>query len=68
MGVIWKHKNGGAYRIVCTALNEADLKPMVVYQNVETSQVWVRPADEFLDGRFTTTQYRDPPESVGVSD
>ena len=51
---IWQHKKtGGLYRIVerC-CLREADLEPMIVYESLFDAQAWVRPASEFMDGRF----------------
>jgi len=48
----WQHtKTGGFYRVLTTALREADLAPLVVYTN-EDGVVFTRPAAEFFDGRF----------------
>lgn len=47
-----RHKKGGLYRVMTDAVNEADRVPVVVYDDVD-GQVWVRPASEFWDGRFT---------------
>jgi len=44
-------KSGHEYRVVRVGLNEADLVPVVIYEDRE-AHVWVRPADEFIDGRF----------------
>jgi hypothetical protein len=53
-GQLWRHtKTGWNYRIVCLGLNEADQVPVVCYQATHgVGPVWVRPMDEFLDGRF----------------
>lgn len=44
-------KSGGLYKILYLAKIEADLTPAVVYMG-EDGSVWVRPEDEFFDGRF----------------
>lgn len=52
-GQIYKHlKTGGEYIVLTEATREADQVPVVVYQNVNLGNVWVRPRGEFLDGRF----------------
>lgn len=43
---------GGLYEIVCTALEEATLRPVIVYCARNGGQVWTRPTEEFCDGRF----------------
>lgn len=49
----YKHlRTGGTYRIVMTAICEADSVEMTVYQSLDTGEVWVRPTKEFYDGRF----------------
>lgn len=45
-------KSGGIYRLLNVGLLEATLEPMVVYQNIKTCEVWIRPQSEFFDGRF----------------
>jgi len=51
---IWLHvKTGNYYVILHHGLFESSLKPMVIYQRVDGSgPVWVRPAEQFFDGRF----------------
>lgn len=50
---VYRHKKtGGIYAIVCYANREGDGVELVVYRNVETGDVWVRPRTEFEDGRF----------------
>jgi hypothetical protein len=52
-GPTWCHKKtGGFYTVLHACLNEADLKPMVVYRDNVKGTIWVRPVSEFLDGRF----------------
>ncbi|MCP1674320.1 hypothetical protein J2T57_001422 [Natronocella acetinitrilica] len=46
------HRKGGKYRVLHRGLLEATLDPVVVYQAAD-GLVWVRPAAEFDDGRFT---------------
>ena len=52
--LIWQHvKSGGLYMIMeDEAVNEADLRPMVVYKSLWDGVVWCRPTEEFHDGRF----------------
>lgn len=47
-----RHRKGGLYRVVTTALIEATLELAVVYDSSD-GHVWVRPYKEFHDGRFT---------------
>lgn len=54
MYIIEKHvyehiKTGGLYRIKQTARLEADGCPVVVYESLETGEVWVRPTAEFTE-------------------
>lgn len=51
---VWRHiKTGGLYEIVASGTLEADgATSMIVYRNVQTGIVWVRPNHEFHDGRF----------------
>lgn len=52
----WIHKKTGhRYEIVTFALIEATLETSVVYHS-EKGQVWIRPAEEFFDGRFQQEQ------------
>jgi hypothetical protein len=48
-----QHRKGGLYRELCRGRLEADVdQEMVVYEGIDTS-IWIRPAAEFDDGRFT---------------
>lgn len=50
-GSLWTHRKGGMYRVITTAILEATLTPVVVYEG--NGIRWVRPVVEFTDGRFT---------------
>lgn len=52
--LIYKHvKTGGLYQVIeWNAKQEATLDEVVVYRNLASGLVWVRPYVEFLDGRF----------------
>jgi hypothetical protein len=53
---LWYHvKTGGAYQVICEGFIEATLQPVVVYRALKDQKVWVRPTDDFLDGRFVQT-------------
>ena len=45
------HKNGDSYLIVGFCLEESTCEIQVLYRN--TSRIWSRPIDKFMDGRFT---------------
>lgn len=45
---LYRHFKGHVYKIVCLAKDSNDLKELVVYQNVDDNQIWVRGLDEFL--------------------
>lgn len=45
---IYRHFKGGEYEIVCEALNEADLEPLVIYQALyDDHKIWARPCASF---------------------
>lgn len=49
----WRHiKTGGDYCIENLAYDEATLRVLVIYRAVASNLLWVRPYDEFMDGRF----------------
>jgi hypothetical protein len=60
VGSVWRHGMGGVYEVLTNAVREADLVPVVVYQEYfpagltqpHPPTVWVRPLTEFRDGRF----------------
>lgn len=64
-GEVWTpthmHRGGGLYRELMRGRLEWTLDACVVYDNAG-GQVWVRPAIEFDDGRFTplTPQEQEP--------
>lgn len=50
---IYRHYKGGLYEVVCEALEEATLTPVIVYKSCgPDGRLWTRPRDEFFDGRF----------------
>jgi hypothetical protein len=49
----WMHQGGGAYTIVAHGQTENDGLQCVVYRKDGETDVWVRSAHEFFDGRFT---------------
>lgn len=53
----WKHvKTGHFYEIVSLGVIEKDGTPAVIYRRVFSDPtgpiLWIRPLDEFMDGRF----------------
>jgi len=49
---VWQHKKGGVYRIVCIAFRETTMNLEVVYRDVHHPVTYIRPLEEFMDGRF----------------
>lgn len=49
-------QEGREYAIAGKAV---DMLNVVVYQSVDTDDVWVRPVREFFDGRFEKVEKRD---------
>lgn len=43
----YRHYKGGLYELLCEAMLESDLSPMIVYRAADGS-VWVRPKQEFF--------------------
>lgn len=43
----YRHYRGGAYQILCIAVQEKDKEAIVVYRNLEDGVVWTRPYSEF---------------------
>lgn len=55
IGAYYRHvKTGGVYQLLMTATLEATMTPAVVYAAKDrgVAHRWVRPLDEFCDGRF----------------
>ena len=40
----YRHFKGGMYEVVDIALHSETLEEMIVYKNIETGKLWVRPA------------------------
>jgi len=59
--VYWKHKKtGGIYTLLYDqATWEADLNDVVVYRALSDGRIWVRPTEEFFDGRFEMVEVED---------
>lgn len=56
-----RHRKGGLYRVLGQAVLEADRSDVVIYDDAE-GQVWVRPVEEFHDGRFSPVTLGMQPE------
>jgi hypothetical protein len=48
-GAFYQHYKGGCYRLLCVAKNEADGRPLAIYQSLSTGQIWARPASNFFE-------------------
>lgn len=46
-GKLYKHFKGHIYRVICLAKSSSDLTLKVVYENIETHEIWVRDYEEF---------------------
>ena len=50
---LYRHeKTGGLYYVITEATLETTGELVVVYRSISDGHDWVRPADEFFDGRF----------------
>lgn len=50
---VWRHvKKGTRYSVMCLGNSVATLEVEVIYFSLDTGIIWIRPIDEFLDGRF----------------
>ena len=58
-GSRWRDAEGWVVVVACTARRGDDHTDVVVYRSAAGGDVWVRPACEFLDGRFA--RLPDPP-------
>lgn len=45
-------KSGNVYEFLHIAINEKSLVSNVVYRDIDNGIIWIRPVDEFFDGRF----------------
>lgn len=56
-----QHRKGGLYRVLHrdNVFIEADMVPAVIYDD-DDGRIWVRPASEFDDGRFTVIATASP--------
>ena len=46
---LYKHFKGHIYKIIAIAKHSETLEELVVYQNIETNDVWVRPIEMFKE-------------------
>lgn len=49
IGDVFRHFKGNVYKVIALARDCEDLSEVVVYQNVEKGDTWVRPLDNFLE-------------------
>lgn len=52
MKKLYLHNNGNLYELLSVGILERTLEAMVIYKDIETGVIWVRPSEEFFDGRF----------------
>jgi len=45
-------KSGGQYEVLMEGTLESSLVTMTIYKSVDTGKIWIRPSNEFNDGRF----------------
>lgn len=46
-GQIYRHFKGHMYKVLCIGKDSETLKEVVIYRNIDTNEVWVRPLDMF---------------------
>ena len=49
IGDVFRHFKGNVYKVIALARDCEDLSEVVVYQNVDKLDTWVRPLDNFLE-------------------
>jgi hypothetical protein len=59
-------KTGGLYRVLHEGAIEANLTPCIIYQNVASGAIWVRPSSEFWDGRFADLRAQQGEGAPGI--
>ena len=47
---IYKHFKGGKYRVLGVAKHSETKEELVVYQNINSGELWVRPVEIFVGG------------------
>ena len=55
---LYKHFKGHIYKVLAIGKNSEDLTEMVVYENIKTHEVWIRPYDMF-NSLVDTNKYSD---------
>lgn len=56
----WLHSKGGTYTLLfSSAVLESNGTRYCVYQSESNGTVWLRPFDEFYDGRFVQIQEKE---------
>ncbi len=45
---LYKHFKGHIYKVIAIAKDSEDLSLKVVYENVETKEIWIRNYNEFI--------------------
>ena len=48
-GALYRHYKGGLYRVLGFAIHTETLEAMVIYGDVETNAIWVRPIAMFCE-------------------
>ena len=57
IGGIYRHFKGGFYKVLNIAKDCDTLEDLVVYQNINTKEIWIRKKTEFLGKRDKTKTY-----------
>jgi hypothetical protein len=67
----WKHaKTGGEYEVLASGRLEADGesgRKYIVYRCIADGRTWIRPAREFMDGRFELLPQQDAARGEAMS-
>ena len=54
---VYLHFKGGCYFVEMLAFDSATEEEVVVYRNLDSKNVWVRPLNEFMDVKETDKGY-----------
>ena len=54
---LYKHFNGGIYRVICKAKHADTLDDVVVYEDINTGSAWIMSSNLFY-GYIDTAEYK----------
>lgn len=59
MGQLYRHFKGNVYEVLCDAIDTETTERVIVYQDVESKTIWVRPKNMFFE-TIDRPEYKGP--------